>query len=102
MNDTSLFCETILLREQVDSLIYASWKKDKATIDNWTERFGIATTPKEGCTDEDIKVSEALKEVARNFKTLALVPTADLYKRREMSPFDTEKLKGLDVLFLLN
>jgi hypothetical protein len=53
----------------VDPFLLSTWQEDKATIDDWTERFGIAATAKEGCTDEDLNASAALKEVAKHFKT---------------------------------
>jgi hypothetical protein len=116
LNDISLFCEPMLLHEQVDSSLLSSWRYDRATLCEWTERFGFERSAKEVMTDADLKASEALKQVATNFKTplkssqkssderiqemLDMVPTEEIYKRKLTSSGDMEKLKNSDLSFL--
>jgi hypothetical protein len=50
-------------------LLLQSWKEDKATLAEWMTHFAFASSSKEVLTDADLKASEALQEVAKNFKT---------------------------------
>jgi hypothetical protein len=93
----------------VDNALFLSWKEDKATLEEWTERFGIASSVKEVLTGEGLKASTELNEKARNLKTpmksphhtneadikemLSLVLMEDLYKRMLNNPEDLEKLR---------
>jgi hypothetical protein len=69
-------------------------------------------------TNNQLKESEALNEIARNYKTplktsqksqeeeieemLSILPTHDLYKRKIVSHTDMEEIKDVDSKFLVN
>jgi hypothetical protein len=58
------------MEDQVDPVLLVEWKKEKATLDTWTERFGIATSVKGVLNEDVLKETKALQKAAREFKTL--------------------------------
>jgi hypothetical protein len=92
-----LFSEPTLQQEQVEKGLFTELSSDKATLEEWSDRFGIAGASKEALSEDTLKESVVLKEMARNFKTpmkvseeptdeeiqemVSLVETSDFYKK---------------------
>jgi hypothetical protein len=114
-NDVCLFSEPTFLLEQVDYGLFQKWKDDRMTLDEWTERFGIARSSKDVLTDKDLKASTGLIERAKNFKAplksmmtssdeeieemLSMLPPKELYKRVINTPSDLDKLRDITSSF---
>jgi hypothetical protein len=90
---------------------------NKATLEEWTDRFGIVGSSEEALSEDTLKDTAALKEMARNFKTplkasqeptdeevaemVNLVETTEVYKRKITTPADMEKLTRPDATSFL-
>jgi hypothetical protein len=69
VNDISLFSEPTILREQVQTSLFTEWMGDKATLEEWAERFEIVASSKEVINEDALKDLADLKEMARNFNS---------------------------------
>jgi predicted RecB family endonuclease len=58
-----------MLGEQVDTGLPREWMSDKATLEEWMERFVSVVSSKEVFNEDALKALATLKEMARNFKT---------------------------------
>jgi hypothetical protein len=92
-NDTSLFAEPMLLGDQVETSLLNEWLKEKATLEEWRGRFGIAATSKGVLNEDVLKESTALKETARNFNAPS---------RAFQEPSDEEIAKMVNLVEMTN
>jgi hypothetical protein len=61
VNETSLFAEPTMLREHVNTGLFREWMLDKATLEEWAERFGSAVSSKEVLSEDGLKDLAAIK-----------------------------------------
>jgi hypothetical protein len=65
----SVFSEPTLLQDQVETTLFNKWLQEKATLEEWTERFSIAASSQGALSEDVLKDSASLKEMGCNFKT---------------------------------